>query len=251
MSALTAPSERLASIDINIRPARLRWTADPDRSESTHHHRRWSSGAIRSSLANVLAIGLVLACQVVSAATDCGRLSPRECQVREARTLKANYLRNLHFVEQPPLGDGHAEGVDGSLAVARNLSGPPRISGRVKIDRLVGRYRHRLATSSDVMQHGRKVMVAGTVTVRGGRLAIYSAVDENFWQMAALFVERPVRGEAAPDELLLKGWRRIDVEPGKPTPFTANLIAIAGDHLLLLHAPDGEAAGIEIRLDQP
>ncbi len=198
-----------------------------------------------------VAICLALACGLASATTDCGRLSPRECQAREARTLKANYLRNLQFVEQAPSGSGRVEGVDGSLAVARSLSGPPRIAGTVKIDRLVGRFRHRLASSRDVMQYGREARVAGTVSVRSGRLTIYSPVDENFWQMAALFVDRPVRGETAPDELLLKGWKRIDVEPGNPTPFTAMLIPMAGDHLLLLHAPDGEAHGIELRLDMP
>ncbi|MEZ5485680.1 MAG: hypothetical protein R3F01_11050, partial [Lysobacteraceae bacterium] len=123
---------------------------------------------------HALLLLLVLVSSPASASTDCGRLSPRDCQAREARTLKANYLRNLQFVEQPPSGDGHVEGVDGSLAVARSLSGPPRITGTVTIDRLVGRFRHRLASSRDVMQYGREATVAGTVTVRSGRLAIYS-----------------------------------------------------------------------------
>jgi len=200
---------------------------------------------------HALLLLLVLVSSPASASTDCGRLSPRDCQAREARTLKANYLRNLQFVEQPPSGDGHVEGVDGSLAVARSLSGPPRITGTVTIDRLVGRFRHRLASSRDVMQYGREATVAGTVTVRSGRLAIYSPVDMDFWQMAALFVDRPVRGETAPDELRLKGWERIDVEPGSTTRFSAQLIAMGGDHLLLLHAPDGEAGDIEMRLSPP
>lgn len=206
---------------------------------------------MRQLSVTAVAVSLALACGLASATADCGRLSPHECQAREARTLKANYLRNLQFVEQPPPGDGHVEGVDGSLAIARSLSGPPRISGTVMIEHLVGRFRHRLASSRDVMQYGREATVAGTVTVRRGRLAIYSPVDENFWQMAALFVDRPVRGETAPDELLLKGWKRIDVEPGKPTPFSARLIALGGDHRLLIHAPDGEARGIELTLDKP
>ena len=203
------------------------------------------------AVASGLALRLALFCDLASAAADCGRLSPRDCQEREARTLKANYLRNLQFVDQPPSGDGYVEGVDGSLTVARSLSGPPRITGTVTIEHLVGRFRHRLASSRDVMQYGREAMVAGTVTVRSGRLAIYSPVDIDFWQMAALFVDRPVRGEASPDELLLKGWKRIDVEPGSTVRFTAQLIAVGGDHLLLLHAPDGEASDIEMTLLPP
>src|SRR5690606_788910 len=140
-------------------------------------------------------------------------------------------------------------GIHASRSVARSLSGPPRISGEVTIERLVGRFRLKLASSRDTLQYGREAKVAGSVSVDSGRLTIYSPVDVDFWQMAALFVERPVRGEPTPDELLLKGWKRIDVEPGKPVPFTATLIALGGDHRLLLHAPDGEARGIRFELE--
>ena len=184
-------------------------------------------------------------------AEDCGRLSPHDCQEREARTLKANYLRNLQFVDQPPSGDGRAEGVDGSHSVMRSLSGPPRITGSIKVDKLVGRFRLKLASSRDVMRYGREAQLAGTVSVGSGRLSIYSPVDVDFWQMAALFVDRPLRGEASPGELLLKGWKRIDVEPGSTVRFSAQLIAVGGDHLLLLHAPDGEASDIEMTLLPP
>ena len=186
-----------------------------------------------------------------NAAADCGRLSARDCQIKEARELKENFLRNLEFVERVPAIGGRTEGVSGRQSVSRNVSGPTKITGSVRIDRLSGVFRLKLASTKDVLQFGREIGIAGTVRVESGRLRIYSPVDVDFWQMAALFVDRPLRNEPTPAELTLKGWKVIDVPPGVVTRFTAVLIGIGGDDFLLLEAVDGEAAGIEFELVEP
>lgn len=184
-------------------------------------------------------------------ASDCGRLSARDCQVREARELKKGFPRKLEFVERIPAIRGQAKGVSGRQSVSRSLSGPTQIKGSVRIDRLEGMFRLRLASTKDVLQFGREAKIAGTVSVDSGRLRIYSPVDMDFWQMATLFMDRPVRNEPAPAELKLRGWQVIDVQPGIATHFNATLIGMAGDHLLLLEAVDGDAAGIVFELESP
>lgn len=186
-----------------------------------------------------------------NAAADCGRLSARDCQMKEGRELKENVLRNLEFVERVPAIGGRAEGVSGRQSVSRSLSGPTKIKGSVRIDRLSGVFRLKLASTKDVLQFGREIKIAGTVSVESGRLRIYSPVDMDFWQMATLFVDRPVRTKPSPDELLLKGWEVIDVAPGDVTRFSAMLIGIGGDDFLLLEAVDGEAKGIAFELVEP
>lgn len=93
--------------------------------------------------------------------------------------------------------------------------------------------------------------VAGTVRVESGRLRIYSPVDMDFWQMATLFVDRPLRNEPTPAELTLKGWKVIDVAPGEALRFTAALVGVGGDDALLLEALEGEATGIAFELLPP
>ncbi len=185
------------------------------------------------------------------AATDCGGLPAHDCQLREARALKVRYLGNLQFLESLPEIQGRAERVSGKRLIKRNLSGPTRITGSARIDRLVGGMRLKLTSTREVLQYGKEARVEGTVTVDSGRLRIYSPVDVDFWQMAGLFMDKPVRNVSTPAELKLEGWQAIDVSPGIPTRFSATLVALAGDHVLMIDAVDGEATGVVFELTSP
>lgn len=170
-------------------------------------------------------------------------------QEQVARELMEKYLKGAAFVEEAPSGSGRGERVRSKIASRFSSGGAADISGTVGVDRLEGRFRLRLAQTDNVLYYGREVSVSGEVSVAAGRLEIYSPVDMDFWQQAALFVDNPVRRGPAPEGLQLKGYLVTEVTPGEAHPFQANLLALAGDFALLLHAPDGEASGIEITLE--
>lgn len=206
--------------------------------------------AVASGLALRLALGLALFCDLASAATECGRLSPSACREREARTLMAGYLAGRTFVDTLPRGSGSAEGVSGSRRITRTLSGPLQVSGTLRIQQLRGLLQLKLASTRDPLQYGRPARVAGTIAVAQGRLRLYSPVDMDFWQMAALFMDRVERGAPTPAGLRLQGWLVTDIEAGAPRRFNATLLAVGGDHFLLLRADPDEARGIAIDLDE-
>lgn len=205
----------------------------------------------RLSSTVLLAMAAFLLASPGATAADCGALSAYDCQLREARVLKENYLRSMQFLERIPAIEGRAEGVGGDRTVKRSLSGSTHISGSMRVDRIVGRIRLKLTSTREVLKYASQTKIAGSVRVESGRLRIYSPVDVDFWQMAALFMDQPVRNATAPAELKLQGWQAIDVPPGIPTAFNATLVGIAGDHVLLLDAIDGEATGVVFELKSP
>ncbi|WP_422025251.1 hypothetical protein [Roseovarius sp.] len=177
-------------------------------------------------------------------------LDAREIQFCEALSIKQRYLEGVTFVEAlPAVSDGRALDVRKKTTSRFSSGGTTEIGGTVSIGKLTGMRRFTLATTNNTLYYDRTVRVSGTVSASEGRLAIYGPVDVNFWEMAALFVDDPIRREPAPDSLVLKGYVVTEVAPGPAMPFSTELMAFGGDYSLLLGALDGEASGIEIELE--
>lgn len=179
------------------------------------------------------------------------RLESHDRQWCQALAFKENYLKG-GFVESVAGGSGKAREVKSHLATRFSNSGVSSVSGTVSIGELEGRFRLKLARTDNVLYYGRKIQITGTATTGEGRLEIYSYVDVDLWKLAAVLVDRPVRGQEPPEDgLVLKGYQRTEITPGPGQDFTANLIAIGGDFFLLLAAPEGVARDIRIDIEEP
>lgn len=185
--------------------------------------------------------------------SDNSRLDARERQWCQARALKEKYLQGGRFTEKPPAGQtGQARNVHGKLSSQFSSSGSSRVGGSVTIGELQGRFRLRLASTSNTLYHGRKIRISGTATSGEGRLEIYSPVDIDLWKLAMVLVDDPVRREPPPEEgLHLKGYLVTEIAPGPGKRFSAELLALAGKYMLLLNAPDGVARDIRIDIADP
>jgi len=168
-------------------------------------------------------------------------------QVEQARALRQSYLDRGFVSELPGLG-GRALDVGGTRSSRFGISAPPRIGGDLSIGRLEGLMRIRLARTSEVLYYGQVARVKGRASVDSGRLRIYSRVEVDPWATARVLVDTPSR-EPPPEDFRLDGWTVTEVAPGAPVPFSAQLLSLGGDFLLLLEAPDGSAEGIRIELD--
>lgn len=201
----------------------------------------------------------LLACSAVTAAPrpDCtgfdtnDRLDSHDRQWCQALALKETYL-NKGFVESVPGSDGLAREVTSRLATRFSSGGSSSISGTVTIGGLDGRFRLKLARTSNSLYYGRKIQIDGTARSDDGRLEIYSHVDVDLWKLAAVLVDRPVRDQDPPEDgLILKGYLGTEVRPGTDQEFTATLIPIGSDFFLLLAAPDGPVRGIRLVIEEP
>jgi len=213
---------------------------------------------MKTFFASALLTGL-LACSAVAAAPrpDCtdfnnnDRLSPHDRQWCQALAFKEKYLES-GFVETVPGNNGRAQRVRSHLATRFSSGGSSSVSGSVSIEELKGRFRLKLARTDNTLYYGRKIQISGTARSGEGALQVYSHVDVNLWQLAAVIVDKPVRNQEPPEEgLILKGYLRTDVARGTEQKFTAQLIAIGGDFYLLLAAPDGIARDISLTIDAP
>lgn len=168
-------------------------------------------------------------------------------QVEQARQLRQSYL-DKGFVAELPDRRGRALDVSGERRSAFAASTPPRISGELRIGRLEGLMRQRLANTRNVLYYGQVARVKGTATVDHGRLRIYSRVDVDPWATARVLAKTP-SSQPPPEDFRLNGWTVTEVEPGAPVTFSAQLVNSGGDFMLLLEAPDGTAEGIRLVLD--
>lgn len=185
------------------------------------------------------------------------RVRPSGHQGREqtARELMRRYLENAHFVEKPPPETrGHLRGVRSELQVStsRGLSGSRiEVSGRLGVGSLEGRALLPVVKQVDVILAAHEVVVHGKASVSSAPVVIYSPVQVDFWQQAALLVDQPGPHEPAPGDLRLDGYLAITIRPGEPPkPFQANLVNMGTDKSLLVHAPEGGVTDLEIEFHQ-
>lgn len=176
---------------------------------------------------------------------------PLELQIAEAEFLKESYLNNVEFMENLPQSiGGKVYGVNKRISSRFNLHKNPRVSGTINIDTLNGLMRLEVASTDHLLQYDRKIVIQGTVTVKQGALNIYSPIEEDFWGMAKLFVDTPIKKRPKDrDDLVIKGFTVDRVSPGETVEFRANLVAIAGTYYLLLGSEQREVKGIHLEFE--
>lgn len=188
------------------------------------------------------------------AAPDCTdfaddpRMDPLDKQWCQALAFKASYTSKGEFVETAPInGDGVARNVKSKWVSRFSHNGGTEVSGTSAIEELDGILRLKLASTNNTLYYGRKVKVSGTISTEGNRVVVYSPVDVNLWTLAAVLVDGSDRNAPPPEDgLHLKGYLAESVDPGTPQDFSADLVTMAGDFFLVLHAPDGPARNIKL-----
>ncbi|MFV0544110.1 MAG: leucine-rich repeat domain-containing protein [Marinicella pacifica] len=176
---------------------------------------------------------------------------PLELQIAEAEYLKESYLNNTEFMENLPKSTGgKAYGVSKNISSRFNLHSDPTVSGSISIDTLNGLMRLEVTSTDHLLQYHRKIVIQGTATVKEGSLNIYSPIEENFWDMAKLFVDTPIKQRPEDrDDLVIKGFTVDRASAGETVEFRANLVAIAGKYFLLLGPEQGKATGIHLEFE--
>ncbi|WP_154224189.1 leucine-rich repeat domain-containing protein [Marinicella rhabdoformis] len=176
---------------------------------------------------------------------------PLELQLAEAEYLKQKYLANSDFIESlPEKTGGQAYGVGKNISSHFNLHNNPTVSGSIKIDDLNGLMRLPVVSTDDLLQYHRKIVMRGQASVKQGSLNIYSPTEIDFWDMAKLFVDTPIKQRPKDrDDLVIKGFIVNRVSPGETVEFSTNLVAIAGKYLLLLGPEQGEASDIHLEFE--
>ncbi len=177
--------------------------------------------------------------------------SAEALQMAEARHLKAKYLEGVRFVEKKPHAfSGRAYHLSRKLKQMFSLT-PDRteVSGEVTIKELNGGFMLTLADTDNVLYYGRKVTIKAAVSVEQGPISIYSPIEEDFWQMAALFVDTPVKERPKEaNDLILKGYLITTVKPGETVNKQFNLSPLAGEFNLLINADEGSAQNIKLSI---
>ncbi|WP_460087406.1 hypothetical protein [Roseibium sp. LAB1] len=213
--------------------------------------------AVRDALVSMMLAGVFFSSPAAAAPPDCrdfttnDRLDTRDQRWCQALAFREKYLEGGKFVEKPPSRtSGSARDIHSRLATSFASSGSSSVTGSVTIGQLKGFFRLKLAGTSNTLYYSRKIRISGSASTSEGSLEIYSPIDINLWDMAAVLVDNPDRNAPPPEEgLILKGYVVTKITPGAATPFSANLQPMAGDYLLLLNAPDGTAGTISIDID--
>lgn len=177
-------------------------------------------------------------------------LTDAQVQEQEARSLKAKYLENANFVEEPSLAaNGRTEGVRKQISSHFSLNGKSGFKGEIAINKLSGSVRLPVAETDNLEFQNKEIKISGTVSVESGSLTVYSPVEINFWSQASLFVDRPVRRGEVPDGLVLKGYVAREITPGSKVPFSANLLPFASRYALLLDSGEEGAVNVHFVLE--
>jgi hypothetical protein len=176
---------------------------------------------------------------------------PFELHTAEAEYLKQSYLNKTEFIETLPKSTGGtAQGVAKKISSHFDLHSDPTVSGAINMDTLNGLMRLPVVSTDDLLQYDRKIVMRGTARVEQGSLIIYSPVEEDFWSMAKLFVDTPIKQRPKDrDDLVIKGFAVNRVTAGEPVEFNANLVAIAGKYFLLLGPEQGEVSGVNLEFE--
>lgn len=168
-----------------------------------------------------------------------------DSQLAIAEDLMQKYLDGVHFIEELPKSvNGKALGLRKESSQRFNMSGRSDLSGDIHIDEIQGLMRIPLAQTDNLLYQQRQVQITGRISVADGIFRIYSPVNMNFWQMAALFVDHPRKQAPANSKLKIKGFIVHEARPGQPVTFLANLIPMADRYLLLVGAD--RASGVNI-----
>jgi len=177
-------------------------------------------------------------------------LTDRDIQEQMARSLKKTFLEQTRFEAQPDFpSNGKIESTRKRLGTHFGLHTSASVTGTISIGRLQGAVRLPIASSDNLLTQGQSVQVEGSVSIASGRLEIYSPVEVDFWQQAAVLVDRPVKKGPVPDGLQLKGYMITNVDPGPAQPFSAELLSLGDSYALLLSSASDPTAQIEIVLE--
>ncbi len=178
-------------------------------------------------------------------------IKPADLQRAEAEKLIANYLNNRLFIETLPKSvGGQAAGLHKQLSSSFNLNGQSSISGEMRIDSLKGLMRVPVVTTDNLFHLNRTIQVQIRATVEHGQLNIYSPVDVDYWQMAAVFVESPIRQRPKDmDKFILKGFEVNQVMPGETVKFKAQLLPLVDRYMLILGSEHGEVTGVSLEFE--
>ncbi len=158
-----------------------------------------------------------------------------DSQLAIAEDLMQKYLAANHFIEKLPKSvDGKALGLNKQSSQHFSLAGTSKLSGTILIEEFQGLMRIPLAQTDDLSYQQREVMISGQMGVDSGSFSIYSPVNLDFWQMAAMFVDHPKRHAPESVNFKQKGFIVYETHPGLPTFFQAKLIPMADRYLLLI-----------------
>lgn len=191
---------------------------------------------------------LLLTLMIAAPVTASRRDEVHARHVEQARQLRQGYLDRGFMTTLPQAPNGRALGVAGERRSTFGLSGAPRISGELRIERLEGRMRLSLLRTRDTLKYGRTAQVSGTASVAQGRLRVYSRVTADTWNIARALVDTASM-QPPPEDFQLDGWMVTEVPAGQDIAFSAQLLTVGGDYMVVLEAPDGAAEGIRLVLD--
>jgi hypothetical protein len=200
----------------------------------------------------------LISCNAAAAAppdcTDFGnndRMDAHDQRWCQALAFKKKYLEGGFVEDAPSDRGGQARDVHSELSTLFSSSGTSRVEGSVSIGELKGFFRLKLASTSNIFYYGREIRVSGTAATGKGALEIYSRVDVDLWKLAAVLVENSDRNTPPPEDgLILKGYLITRILPGSAQSFSAQLLPIGGQFLLLLNAPDGIVKDIRVVIDE-
>lgn len=181
------------------------------------------------------------------------RMDPSDRRWCQALAFKAKYMQGGKFVETAPSRrDGTVRDIRSRIVSSFSSGGSSSVEGPVTIAELKGFYRLILAGTSNTLYYGRQIRVSGTASTAEGTLEIYSPVDVDLWKLAAVLVENSDRNAPPPEDgLIMKGYMVTRIAPGAEQEFSAMLLPIGGDFMLLLNARDGPVRDIRLHLEEP
>ena len=158
-----------------------------------------------------------------------------DSQLVVAEELMQKYLEVNNFIETLPKAvNGKSLGLRKQSQQHFSHSGTSKLRGSIEIEEIQGMMRIPLAQTDNLLYQQRQVQINGQITVENGLFRIYSPVEVNFWQMAALFVDNPQKVAPPNSNLSIKGFIVYEAQPSQPYSFQANLIPMADRYLLLV-----------------
>ncbi len=179
------------------------------------------------------------------------RQTATDWQLAEAKQLQTNYLKRATFIEELPDSiSGKAQGLTKQFSSHFSTSGTSEVTGTIAIDSIQGLMRVPIVSTDNLLHQNRKIKVQGKASVQQGKLIIYSPVEMDFWQMAALFVANPVKNRPPEaDQVTLKGFITTVIKSGKSVNFNAELLPFANRYLLLLDSGDEVTSTVKLEFN--
>ena len=181
------------------------------------------------------------------------QLTAADKQWQEATYLKEKYLADGKFIEElPKFSGGKVAKLSKQTSSLFSLIGSSSVSGWIKAGKISGMVKVPVVKTDNLSYQYKTINIEGTATVAQGELSIFGPEKVNFWQMAALFVDQPIKKQ--PEEisdLIFEGYRVNVIKAGETKRFKAQLMPFSDRYLLLVAAtdPSGEAVGVELQFE--